>query len=160
MKSNNQWHQHHLRVHYKETDQMGVVHHANYVSWFEIGRTEKMREIGIAYREMEELGLLLPVLDLDIKYHKPARYDNCVAIYTQLTDITPVRMQFDYEVHLVEASTCSSVSNEHDTTNEQAGKLLASGQTLHMWLNEDWRPTRLDRAAPDVFKQMTSLMED
>lgn len=155
---NNKWHQHNIRVHYKETDQMGVVHHANYVSWFEIGRTEKMRDVGIAYSDMEDLGLLLPVLDMEVKYHKPARYDECVAIFTKLTHFTAVRMQFDYEVRLVTDEECTGKSDPNINVNsELKGDLLATGKTLHMWLNDKWRPARLDRIAPDVFKRLNEL---
>lgn len=148
------WHRHHIRVHYKETDQMGVVHHSNYVSWFEIGRTEKMRDVGIAYSDMEDLGLLLPVLDVQVKYHKPARYDDCVAIYTRLANFTAIRMQFEYEVRLADHPSCDQKKQDNI---QPTGELLASGKTLHMWVNSEWRPARLDRTAPEVFKHLNNL---
>lgn len=158
------WHQHVMRVHYKETDQMGVVHHGNYVSWFEIGRTEMMRDSGIAYRDMENLGLLLPVLDLDVKYHNPARYDDCVAVYTKLTHFTAVRMHFDYEVRRIDESICTSnpsTRGDHErSADELAGELLASGKTLHMWLNKKWKPARIDRVAPDVYELLHDIISE
>ena len=155
------WHQHVMRVHYKETDQMGVVHHGNYVSWFEIGRTEMMRDAGIAYSDMEDLGLLLPVLDLEVKYHKPARYDDCVAIYTKLTDYTPVRLQFEYEVRRVHKDAClvNDPQNVNDENNK-TGDMIASGHTLHMWLNNEWKPARLDKVAPDVYKLLDDIANE
>lgn len=151
----NTWHRHILRVHYKETDQMKVVHHANYVSWFEIGRTEMMREAGVAYGDMENVGLLLPVLDLDIKYKKPAHYDECIAIYTKVTQFSPVRLEFKYEVRRIENELCSSGTTHMDPSGDkqadQTGDLLATGKTKHMWLNEQWKPARIDRAAPEVY---------
>lgn len=68
--SNGSWYAAQLRVRYQESDQMGVVYHANYLNWFEIGRTEMIRQMGYTYRKMEEQGLLLPVTGLDVKYHK------------------------------------------------------------------------------------------
>lgn len=153
------WHEHVMRVHYKETDQMGVVHHANYVGWFEVGRTEMMRDAGIAYSHMEDLGLLLPVLELDVKYHKPARYDDCVSIYTKLTDYTAIRLQFDYEVRRVDEARClSGRASGDESTDEPAGELIASGHTLHMWLNDQWKPARLDKVAPDVYQLLHQTM--
>src|SRR5690625_7958920 len=122
------WHQHLLRVHYKATDQMGVVHHANYISWFEMGRTEMMRHLGIAYREMEDLGLLLPVLDVKVKYHKPAHYDDCVAVYTTLEEFSPIRLTFKYEVRRV--SEADFKENESQLMRERTGELVTSRQTV------------------------------
>lgn len=147
-----QWHKHLLRVHYQATDQMGVVHHANYISWFEMGRTEMMRHLGIAYRDMEALGLLLPVLDVQVKYHQPAHYDDCIAIYTRLAEFSPIRLTFDYEVHRVSEEECQSGNYEQLT--EPTGELLTSGQTVHMWLNKRWKPARLNKVAPDVYEQI------
>lgn len=153
---NNLWHQHLLRVHYKATDQMGVVHHANYISWFEMGRTEMMRHLGIAYREMEELGLLLPVLDVKVKYHKPAHYDDCVAVYTTLEEFSPIRLTFNYEVRRV--SEADFKEKESQLMRERAGELLTSGQTVHMWLNKKWRPARLNKTAPEVYEKIKQTL--
>lgn len=154
----NMWHQHLLRVHYKATDQMGVVHHANYISWFEIGRTEMMRYLGIAYRKMEELGLLLPVLDVNVKYHKPAYYDDCVAIYTSLATFSPIRLTFNYEVRRLSDMECQENNVQHKLSSERMGELLTSGQTVHMWLNQQWKPARLNKVAPDIYKQLNDLL--
>ena len=150
------WHQHLLRVHYKATDQMGVVHHANYISWFEMGRTEMMRHLGIAYREMEDLGLLLPVLDVKVKYHKPAHYDDCVAVYTTLEEFSPIRLTFKYEVRRV--SEADFKENESQLMRERTGELLTSGQTVHMWLNKKWRPARLNKKAPEVYENIKQTL--
>src|SRR5690625_3261480 len=76
------WHQENMRVQYKDTDQMGVVHHVNYVIWFEVGRSEWMSHFGMTYSELEEQGLLLPVMDVQVQYKASARYDDCVSIFT------------------------------------------------------------------------------
>lgn len=150
------WHRHLLRVHYKATDQMGVVHHANYISWFEMGRTEMMRHLGIAYRDMEDLGLLLPVLDVKVKYHKPAHYDDCVAIYTRLTEFSPIRLTFNYEVRRVQEKDCQP--SEREQLIKPEGELLTSGQTVHMWLNKQWKPARLNRVAPEVYDLLKEIV--
>lgn len=153
----NEWHEHIMRVNYKDTDQMGVAHHGNYVSWFEIGRTEMMRDKGIAYSKMEDLGLLLPVLDLNVTYAKPARYDDCVGIYTKLTKSTAVRLEFGYEVRLLNEGACvtNTTVKKPDTNSDR--ELLATGGTVHMWLNKDWKPARVDKIAPDVFKLLRDV---
>lgn len=151
MKDN--WHQHKLRVNYQDTDQMGVVHHANYVSWFEISRTEMMRDAGVTYRDMEELGLLLPVVDMKVKYFSPAHYDEELAIFTKVTKITPVRLAFDYEVRRMKQKQFSTQESPIITPE---GTLLATASTSHMWINSKWKVTRLDRMAPDVYALLTS----
>lgn len=133
---------HTIRVPYKDTDQMGVVHHANYINWFEMARTEMMRHDGIAYKEMEQLGLLLPVLDIQVEYRSPAYYDDVVAIATKITSFSVARLQFSYEIRRT------------DTGNESTNKLLATGQSLHMWLTNEWRPARFHKIAPDIYARL------
>lgn len=130
---------HTLRVNYKDTDQMRVAHHANYISWFENARTEMMRNEGVAYKDMEDLGLLLPVLDVHVQYMKPAHYDDELHIATTISSFSPARLEFLYEVYR--------------NTDEQQ-ELLAKGTSLHMWLNEDWKPARLHKVAPDVYEML------
>ncbi|MFD2209663.1 acyl-CoA thioesterase [Virgibacillus halophilus] len=145
------WHQEKMRVHYKDTDQMGVVHHANYVTWFEIGRTEAMRQAGMAYSKVEELGLMLPVVDVEASYHKPARYDDQVIIFTSITELSPVRLRFAYEVRKI------SDEKQDNTAIEPYGELLTSGTTLHMWVNQKWRPARIDKKAPKIYALLQEL---
>ncbi|WP_042224320.1 acyl-CoA thioesterase [Oceanobacillus manasiensis] len=138
------WHKEVIRVHYKDTDQMGVVHHGNYVNLFEIGRTEWMRHAGIPYSKMEDMGLLLPVMDLNINYQKSARYDDLLVIYTKVSHFSKVRLQFDYEARLINDS-------QGEIADTPTGELLAKGSTVHMWVTRDWKPARIDRLAPDVY---------
>ena len=76
-----------LRVRYGETDQMGVVYHANYLVWCEVGRTDFIRTSGMSYRQMEEAGVALAVADASLRFHAPARYDDVVRVETTLTDV-------------------------------------------------------------------------
>ena len=115
-----------LRVRYADTDRMGVVYYANYLVWFEVARTEWLRESGWSYRQMEEEGLALPVIEAHCEYRRAARYDDEIEIRTRATLLTPVRIRFDYEVR-------------------RAGHadLAALGHTVHAALDSEGRPTRL-----------------
>ncbi len=132
----NPWHIHELRVRYQETDRMGVVYHANYLNWFEIGRTEWVRHKGIPYAEFEAKGLFLPVVDLAVSYHSPAYYDEIVTVHTRLAELSPLRLKFEVEIR-------------RDET------LLASGWTKHAWIGSDFKPIRLDKAAPEWYELLS-----
>lgn len=114
-----------VRVRYADTDQMGVVYYANYMVWFEVARTEWLREAGWTYRDMEEQGIALPVIEAHCEYRQPARYDDEIELRTTGALITPVRIRFDYEV-------------SRDGTAP-----LASGHTVHAAIGRDGRPCRL-----------------
>ncbi len=87
-----------VRVRYGETDQMGVVYHGNYPQFLEIGRVEWLRQFGVSYRDMEESGVMLPVISLTISYKKSARYDDLLTIKTTLKKIPSIKIEFDYEI--------------------------------------------------------------
>ena len=87
-----------VRVRYGEVDRMGVVYHAHYLAYFEQGRTEWLRSRGQSYRGMEEAGHLLVVVDVGIRYHAPAHYDDELEVTTRLADQRSVRMRFEYEI--------------------------------------------------------------
>ncbi len=88
-----------VRVRYAETDQMGVVYHGNYAQYFEMGRVEWLRNLGISYKWMEENGVMLPVVSLTMNYKKPARYDDLLNVKTILKSQTSVKIEFDYEIY-------------------------------------------------------------
>ena len=100
-----------FRIRYAETDQMGVVYHGNYPQFLEIGRVEWLRAFGISYKSMEENGVMLPVISLQIKFKKSAIYDDLITVVTRLVKTPSVRIEFDYEIYneagdiLVEANT-------------------------------------------------------
>ncbi|KZE79268.1 thioesterase [Paenibacillus elgii] len=128
-----------LRVRYQETDQMGVVYHANYLNWFEVGRTEMIRELGLPYQALETRGLLLPVIEADLKFRSPARYDDLVTINTEIVELTSLRIRFAYEI-------------------KRGEELLVTGGTQHVWLNQDWKPVRIDRDVPDLYALLAKTM--
>jgi acyl-CoA thioester hydrolase len=126
----------HVRVRYADTDQMGVTYHANYLVWFEVGRTDWLRGSGWTYRAMEEAGVLLPVIEVFCQYHQPARYDDELEIRTRATALTPVRIRFDYEV-----------------VRLSDGVAAASGHSVHAALNHSARPCRLPARVLEMLDQ-------
>jgi acyl-CoA thioester hydrolase len=113
-----------VRVRYAETDQMGVVYHGNYAQYFEMGRVEWLRNLGVSYKWMEENGIMLPVVSLNINYKKPARYDDLLRVKTIFRKQTSVRIEFDYEIY-----------------NEQNELLTIAGSTLVFVDMKTGRPT-------------------
>jgi acyl-CoA thioester hydrolase len=87
-----------FRVRYGETDQMGFVYYGNYAQYFEMGRTEWLRKLGITYKKMEEDGIMLPVMNLNINYLKPAKYDDLITLKTILNKLPSAKIEFSYEV--------------------------------------------------------------
>ena len=87
-----------LRVRYQETDRMGFVHHANYFTYFEIGRTELLRASGVEYRKMEDSGLLIVVVNAECRFRSPARYDDLLQLHTTVARLTRVKIEHKYEL--------------------------------------------------------------
>ena len=92
-------HEFKVRVRYSETDQMGVVYHGNYAQYFEMGRVEWLRNMGVSYKWMEETAIMLPVVSLTMNYKKPARYDDLITVKTIFKSQTSVKIEFDYEIY-------------------------------------------------------------
>jgi acyl-CoA thioester hydrolase len=90
----------HHRVRYRECDPMGVVYHAHYLDYFEAARTEALRAWGVPYRKLEETGVIMPVVDVHLRYHRPAHYDDLLAIETAFPEPPGVRVPIDYTVRL------------------------------------------------------------
>ncbi|MFA5907646.1 MAG: thioesterase family protein [Vicinamibacterales bacterium] len=123
-----------VRVRYAETDKMGVVYYANYLVWFEIGRTDWLRDTGWTYRAMEEEGLQLPVIEAHCDYRQGARYDDELEIRTRAHQLSPVRIRFDYDV-----------------VRRVDGAALASGHTVHATIGPSGRPARLPERVKEWF---------
>src|SRR5262249_40664761 len=116
-----------LRVRYAETDQMGVVYHANYIVWMEVGRVEDFREAGVRYRDLEiDDGILLLVVEVGCRFKSPALYDEEVIVWTHLAQANPRMLHFEYEL--------ISAANQ---------RVLATGFTKHLFCGRDKRPARL-----------------
>jgi acyl-CoA thioester hydrolase len=115
-----------VRVRYAETDQMGIVYHANYVVWMEVGRVELCRASGVAYRDIEKEGVHLAVIEANCRYIAPARYDDEIDIETSIVKSTPRGVEFGYLIR-----------------NAATGQLLAEGRTRHLFLGPELRPRKL-----------------
>ena len=127
------------RVRYGETDQMGVVYHANYLAFFEIARTELIRRRGVVYSSLEEGGLRLMVTEAGLQYHSPGRYDDVLAITARLAGSGPARVRFDYEVR-----------------REGEEEVLVTGHTVLASIGADDRPCRLPSELRELFEQAAS----
>lgn len=101
-----------IRVRYAETDKMGYVYYGNYAQYFEVGRVEGLRDLGLSYRKMEEECIMLPVLEYQIKYFKPAFYDDLLTIKTTITAVKGARIFFEYET----LSETNELLNKGNTT--------------------------------------------
>jgi acyl-CoA thioester hydrolase len=124
------------RVRYQETDQMGIVHHANYIIWFEIGRTDLCRVAGFPYKEIEKRGLILVVTEVDCRYRAPYHYDDEVLIRTSISEAASRAMTFTYELR--------------DSAGE---KLHATGFSKHVWVDlQTRRPTTADADVMKAFE--------
>lgn len=130
-----------IRVRYQETDQMGVVWHGNYFSWFEVGRTELFRNAGLPYRELEKQNLFVPVIEANCQYRIPARYDDTLSIETELSRLTGVRIEFSY-----------TVVNQNE-------EVIAKGFTTHVFVDQNGKPMNLSKANPDLFANFKKLLE-
>lgn len=138
---------------------MGVVYHANYLNWFEIGRTEMIRQLGFTYRGMEEEGVLLPVIDLDIQYKSPAHYDDLVTVFTRMTAFSPLRIHYEYEVRrLNDEDQQLLVTPLQQEEGELPGDKLVTGATRHVWVNRNWKPARLDKSVPKLYDALRSSL--
>jgi len=126
-----------VTVRYAETDMMGIVYHANYLPWFEVGRTTLLKEIGVPYKKLEEEGYRLPVLEVSAKYVRPAVYDDTLEIISTVSEKPLLRIRIDYEVR-------------------RDGELLATGNTVHAFVDKLGRPVRPPAWAAEVLTRAFS----
>lgn len=123
-----------VRVRYAETDQMGIAHHAEYLAWFEVGRTDLLRQSGMTYRELEASGVRLPVIGASVRYLKPAFYDDLLEVRTELADMRGARLGFHYEVR-----------------RSGTEGPLATGSTEHATVDVQGRPRRMPESLRRTF---------
>ena len=121
-----------VTVRYAETDMMGVVYHGSYLPWLEIGRTTLLKEMGLPYRDLEARGFYLPVLQLGVKYLRPARYDDVVTIITTLRERPVLRINLSYELR-------------------RDDDLLATAETVHAFIDRTGKPVRPPDDAAALF---------
>ena len=123
------------RVIYGDTDQMGVAYYANYLRWFEMGRTELLREIGLPYSSIEEKGFFFPVIEASCRYLKPARFDDEIAIETTLAALSRVTLEFSYRI-----------------SRKSDGQLLAEGTTRHACVDREGKVAKISTSLENSLK--------
>jgi acyl-CoA thioester hydrolase len=121
------------RVRYAETDGMGFAYHGNYFVWFEMGRTELCRRRGLAYKDIEAMGFFIVVAEASCRYRRPLRYDDALVIRTFLSEATPKKFVFSYEV----------------TGQGDPAVVHATGQTIHVVVNREGKVTSLPQGVLD-----------
>ena len=119
---------------YYETDKMAIIHHSNYIRWFEEARLYYMEQNGLPFYVIEDSGLLVPVLSVDVQYKKPARYGDIVEITEWLTKFSQVKFEICYEIR-------------HKDTKE----LLVTGKTGHCFVDKNMQPVRLKKDYPEIY---------
>lgn len=127
-------HQSRIQVRYAETDMMGIVYHANYLPWFEIARTDLLKHHGLPYRDLEAEGFFLPVLEVNVRYLKSARYDDAITVIAKMEEKPSLRLRITYEVRRTLETPPPGDSNESE--------LLATGWTTHAFIDRQSRPVR------------------
>ncbi|MCH5266960.1 MAG: acyl-CoA thioesterase [Lachnospiraceae bacterium] len=128
------------KVNYYETDQMGVVHHSNYIRYFEEARIDLMEKVGLPYADMEENGLIIPVLSVECHYGKPVLFGKDFEVHSRLVKFDGLKMEFVYEIW-------------------SEGQLCTTGNSKHCFLDKDMKPVRMKRVYPEIFQKMKELVE-
>jgi acyl-CoA thioester hydrolase len=131
------------RVIYADTDAMGVAYHGNYIKWFEIGRTEYLRQIGYPYAVLERDGIWLPVAEIACKYKRPALYDDVLDIVTRVDDLGGASIVMAYEI-----------------LRKESGDLLAAGKTWHGITDHNLKPVRLKRLMPELYAAVLRTLDE
>ncbi len=122
-----------IRVRYGETDQMGYVYYGNYASYYEVARVESLRQLGFAYRDLEKMGIMLPVLENHTKFHRPAKYDEVLTVKVTIPEKPSLKMRFLYEIY-----------NEEEL-------LINSGETILVFIKQaTMKPCRMPQVMEDL----------
>ena len=130
-----------LTVRYAETDAMAVVHHANYYLYFEVAREDLIKEYGISYKELEESGVMLPLVETQCKYIEAARYDDKLVVEANIIEVTPIKIRVEYFVK-----------------REEDNKILAKGTTLQTFVDKDnFKIISLKKANKELWDRLSSV---
>lgn len=130
-----------ITVRYVETDQMGIVHHSNYYTWFEVGRTEFIKESGMTYADMETEKIMIPVVESGCRYIEGAKYEDDLIIESYIDKLSPAKVVFNYNV-----------------IREKDGKVLARGTTTHAFVYaENFRVINLRKKKPNMWEKLVTL---
>lgn len=129
------------RINYYETDKMGIVHHSNYIRFFEEARLDMMKKVGLDYFTMEKAGIIIPVLSVDCKYIKALHFDEDIVIQTKLTKYNGIKMEVVYEVY-----------------QKGSDEVCTRGMTGHCFLTPDMKPIRMKREFPEIYHRLNELL--
>ena len=132
-----------VRVIYRDTDAMGVVYHTNYIHWFEVGRTELLRDIGYPYSELENIPVWLPLSQVYCEYKSPARYDDMLEVSSYISKLGYASLTISYEIKRI-----------------STGELLVTGYTRHGVTNENFKPIHMGKHAPELYSTLKSIVDD
>ena len=127
----------HRVINYYETDRMGIVHHSNYIRFFEEARLNWMEQRNLSYQNIEEMGIIIPVMFVDCQYKLPLQFNDTIEINVKLTKYDGIKMEFSYEIY-----------------KEDTGELCTTGHTGHCFLNSDMTPVNMKRKYPELFRMM------
>jgi acyl-CoA thioester hydrolase len=131
-----------IRLTYKDTDQMGVVYHGNYFTYFETSRTEMFRKLGYTYKELEEKGVILPVLECSCRYMRPIVYDVEITVATRIKSIKGVRINLEYEIY-----------------SKGTDILLATGLSMHAFVSKNMRPIKTSNLDKGLMEKLLESIE-
>lgn len=130
-------------INYYETDQMGIVHHSNYIRYFEEARLAWMGEIGVSYSALEKLGIIIPVTFVECRYKKPVRYGDTVEIRTRIAKFDGIKIEFSYEV-----------------VDSQTGEVHTTGKSGHCFLDPDMRPLLVKKKQPEIYQKIIAALQE
>lgn len=124
-----------IEVRYGETDQMGVVYHANYVVWFELGRTKFLADLGFKYSDLEDQNLVFPIREVQVEYLKPVKYGEDISVFTQVAEFSSIKTKYYHEI------------------KNKDGELKAKAYTTVICVSKDtFRITKIEKQAPAVYE--------
>lgn len=127
---------------YYETDQMGIIHHSNYIRWFESARIQAMKEVGIDYARCEEMGFISPVMEVSCTYKSMVRFGDTVLVYARLVEYTGVKFFIEYEVR-----------------DKATGEVRTLGKSKHCFTDKAGRPISLKRSYPELHERFLLALE-
>ena len=130
------------QVNYYETDQMGIVHHSNYIRYFEEARMDMMDQIGMSYAGIEQAGLLIPVMFVDCRYLQPLLYGDQFVVSTCMTRFDGIKMEISYEIR-----------------KENGAVLCTTGHSGHCFLDKEMRPVRMKRYYPEIYTKLKEIID-
>lgn len=129
-------------VRYKETDRMGIVHHSNYPVWYEMGRTDFIKSLGMSYSQIENMGILLPLIRLECSFKAACCYEDIVIVRTSIKELTPARIQFNYQVF-----------------NNTSQSIASEGLTEHAFTTVDLKPINLKKYNENIYQILVKAYE-